>query len=106
MIVPITALAVDSATRSIHEEFKREAIPHMDLLYNYALRMTADPDDAKDLLQETYLGNIVHSELGHVDALLIASAGTLQRDIIDEGLSGDNHSCCMCGGVAGNSFQL
>lgn len=55
MIIPIIPLTVDSATRSIHEEFKREAIPHMDILYNYALRMTADPDDAKDLLQETFL---------------------------------------------------
>ena len=38
-----------------HQEFEREAIPHMDILYNYALRMTADPDDAHDLVQETYL---------------------------------------------------
>ncbi|MBI4548408.1 MAG: sigma-70 family RNA polymerase sigma factor [Ignavibacteriae bacterium] len=38
-----------------HEEFVKEAIPHMDLLYNYALRMTANPDDASDLIQETYL---------------------------------------------------
>jgi RNA polymerase sigma-70 factor (ECF subfamily) len=36
-------------------EFQREAIPHMDALYNYALRMTGDPNDANDLLQETYL---------------------------------------------------
>ena len=27
----------------------------MDILYNYALRMTSDPDDAHDLVQETYL---------------------------------------------------
>lgn len=27
----------------------------MDLLYNFALRTTGDPDDAKDLLQETFL---------------------------------------------------
>ena len=38
-----------------HGEFEREAIPHMHLLYNYALRMTANPDDAGDLVQETYL---------------------------------------------------
>ncbi len=42
-------------TRTKHEEFDREAIPHMDILYNYALRMTANPDDANDLVQETYL---------------------------------------------------
>ncbi len=41
--------------QSIHQEFEREAIPHMDILYNYALRMTSDPDDAHDLVQETYL---------------------------------------------------
>lgn len=27
----------------------------MEVLYNYALRMTSNPDDAKDLLQETFL---------------------------------------------------
>lgn len=27
----------------------------MDLLYNYSLRMTGNPDDASDLVQETYL---------------------------------------------------
>ncbi len=27
----------------------------MDILYNFALRTTGDPDDAKDLLQETFL---------------------------------------------------
>jgi|ERR1051326_1391608 RNA polymerase sigma-70 factor (ECF subfamily) len=41
--------------RSKHEEFDREAIPHMDILYNYALRMTANAEDAKDLIQETFL---------------------------------------------------
>ena len=37
------------------KDFEREAIPHMDILYNYALRMTANKDDAYDLVQETYL---------------------------------------------------
>jgi len=36
-------------------QFEQEALPHTNLLYNYALRMTNDPDDAKDLLQETFL---------------------------------------------------
>lgn len=36
-------------------DFAREAIPHMDFLYNYALRMTYKPEDAEDLVQETYL---------------------------------------------------
>jgi len=30
-------------------------VPHMTLLYNYALRLTGNEDDAKDLLQDTYL---------------------------------------------------
>jgi RNA polymerase sigma-70 factor (ECF subfamily) len=38
-----------------HREFEREALPHTDLLYNYALRMTNNPADADDLLQETFL---------------------------------------------------
>jgi len=42
-------------TPSIHEDFEREAVPHMDILYNYALRMTSNADDANDLVQETYL---------------------------------------------------
>lgn len=36
-------------------EFNREAVPHMDSLYNFALRMTGDREEASDLLQETYL---------------------------------------------------
>lgn len=35
--------------------FEREAIPHMDSLFNFALRMTGDSDAADDLVQETYL---------------------------------------------------
>ncbi len=38
-----------------HREFEREALPHSDLLYNYALRMTNNQADADDLLQETFL---------------------------------------------------
>lgn len=41
--------------KKLHEEFEREAVPHMDSLYNYALKMTGDSDDASDLIQETYL---------------------------------------------------
>lgn len=43
------------ALKNKHAEFEAEAVPHMDLLYNFALRTTGNEDDARDLLQETYL---------------------------------------------------
>ncbi len=35
--------------------FEREFYPLIDALYNFAYRLTLDEDDAKDLVQETYL---------------------------------------------------
>lgn len=40
---------------NLDEEFRREALPHMNALYNFAMQLTQDSDDAADLLQETYL---------------------------------------------------
>jgi RNA polymerase sigma-70 factor (ECF subfamily) len=34
--------------------FEQIAVPHMPHLYNYALKLTMNREDAKDLLQETY----------------------------------------------------
>jgi RNA polymerase sigma-70 factor (ECF subfamily) len=46
------ALSAEEARRRL---FETEAVPHMDTLYNFALRMTGQEADAHDLVQETYL---------------------------------------------------
>ncbi|MCL6493931.1 MAG: sigma-70 family RNA polymerase sigma factor [Ignavibacterium sp.] len=45
----------DEKLRQLYEDFEREAVPHMDALFNFALKMTGDSDEADDLVQETYL---------------------------------------------------
>jgi RNA polymerase sigma-70 factor (ECF subfamily) len=40
---------------ALQERFERDVLPMMPNLYSAALRMTRDPTDAEDLLQETYL---------------------------------------------------
>jgi RNA polymerase sigma-70 factor (ECF subfamily) len=35
------------------KEFNKEIIPHLDVMYNFALRLTTDPVDAEDLVQDT-----------------------------------------------------
>ena len=35
--------------------FDQEFLPHIDSMYNFAYRLTFDEDDAKDLVQDTYL---------------------------------------------------
>ena len=37
------------------EVFETEFLPHIDSMYNFAYRLTFDEDDAKDLVQDTYL---------------------------------------------------
>ncbi len=40
---------------ALRERFERDVLPLMSNLYGAALRMTRNPSDAEDLLQETYL---------------------------------------------------
>ncbi len=51
----ITNTLTDQELQKRYAEFEKEAIPYMDAVYNFALRMTGDEDDADDLVQETYL---------------------------------------------------
>jgi len=53
-MIPFLAVIPDDI-RVKQREFEAEALPHMDLLYNFALRTAGNADDAQDLLQETYL---------------------------------------------------
>jgi RNA polymerase sigma-70 factor (ECF subfamily) len=50
--------ATESAVESVEQRaarFERDAMPLLDQLYGAALRMTRNPADAEDLVQETYL---------------------------------------------------
>jgi RNA polymerase sigma-70 factor, ECF subfamily len=38
-----------------HQEFERTAVPHMTSMQNYALYLTKNSENAKDLVQDTYL---------------------------------------------------
>lgn len=38
-----------------NDVFDGEFMPHIDSMYNFAFRLTFDEDDAKDLVQDTYL---------------------------------------------------
>ena len=41
--------------RQKQEVFDHEFMPHINSMYNFAYRLTFDQDDAKDLVQDTYL---------------------------------------------------
>ena len=45
----------DYSEREKAEVFDEEFMPHVDSMYNFAFRLTFDEDDAKDLVQDTYL---------------------------------------------------
>ena len=41
--------------RALRERFERDVVPLLPSLYGAALRLTRNPADAEDLVQETYL---------------------------------------------------
>ena len=47
--------ATDDADRPLGELFEEQALPYLDQLYAAALRMTKNPADAQDLVQETFV---------------------------------------------------
>ncbi|MBB4963211.1 sigma-70 family RNA polymerase sigma factor [Saccharothrix violaceirubra] len=47
--------SADETTAERARRFERDAMPMLDQLYSAALRMTRNPADAEDLVQETYL---------------------------------------------------
>ncbi len=51
---PVSRPLPDADTER-QERFQREALPFLDQLYAAAMRMTRNPSDAEDLVQETYL---------------------------------------------------
>jgi RNA polymerase sigma-70 factor (ECF subfamily) len=52
---PVQARPAASDRARLEERFEREAIPLLREMYGAALRMTRNPSDAEDLVQETYL---------------------------------------------------
>jgi RNA polymerase sigma-70 factor (ECF subfamily) len=56
-VVDIDPTTIDPATESAAERqlrFERDALPFLDQLYSAAMRMTRNPADAEDLVQETF----------------------------------------------------
>jgi len=47
-------VAVDETPEQRTERFEQDALPYLDQLYSAAMRMTRNPQDAEDLVQETY----------------------------------------------------
>jgi RNA polymerase sigma-70 factor (ECF subfamily) len=61
LALPLRPMSVDDEPRQPDEtaeertaRFERDALPYLDQLYGAALRMTRNPSDAEDLVQETY----------------------------------------------------
>ena len=45
----------DDSDEQLLERFERDALPLLDQLYGAALRMTRNPADAQDLVQDAYM---------------------------------------------------
>lgn len=55
MILEEDEIIEQESSRIDHAEFEKEIVPHTQALFNYAMRITGDSDDADDLVQETLL---------------------------------------------------
>ncbi|MEN9958963.1 MAG: hypothetical protein RLZZ474_1207 [Bacteroidota bacterium] len=49
----IPTQSVSSSQANAQALFEKEFMPHLDAMYNFALRLTNDEDDAQDLVQDT-----------------------------------------------------
>lgn len=45
----------ETESEKLYKEFEDEALPHMDAIYNFALKMSGDSDVADDLVQDTFM---------------------------------------------------
>ncbi|GGL17204.1 ECF RNA polymerase sigma factor SigR [Sphaerisporangium melleum] len=51
---PVSKTTAEETLEQRGERFERDAMPYLDQLYSAALRMTRNPADAEDLLQDTF----------------------------------------------------